>query len=148
MAARDHAPATCAATPIEALPPSAGVSRATDVIRYGKWTLAYVPPVAAHRPWVFTHDDFDGAPDLLDPRHGCCASIADCIARITEIESREAAEDGGAFDVTTLSEEELLAISEQLVAEGLLVRTMRGTGYALTAAGRAWRKRRAQPRAA
>lgn len=32
--------------------------------------------------WVYVHDDYDGAPDANDNRHGRAASYAECIREI------------------------------------------------------------------
>lgn len=132
-ASRDHAPAAAAATP-SALPGS--------VIRYGRWSIERAG--AGSFPYIFTHDEFNGAPDVLDPRHGYATSVSDCLARIGRIEASGSTDDGEPFDVTQLTAAELRAISDLLVAEGLLAKTTRGAGYALTARGR---ERRAARRA-
>jgi hypothetical protein len=35
-------------------------------------------------PFAFVHDDYDGAPDAHDHRHGEAKSIEDCIDQIEE----------------------------------------------------------------
>lgn len=47
--------------------------------------LASYSPAAAF-DWSFYHEDYDGAPDSGDNRHGRGASRADCAAQIDEIE--------------------------------------------------------------
>lgn len=40
---------------------------------------------AAQFDWEFTHEDYDGAPDGGDNRHGRGASLADCMAQIDDM---------------------------------------------------------------
>lgn len=35
-------------------------------------------------PFVYIHEDYDGAPDAKDHRHGYCKSIEDCIHEINQ----------------------------------------------------------------
>lgn len=53
--------------------------------RYGKWTISYNPkpiPASCGVDWDYVHDNYDGAPDANDDRHGNCASAVDCLAEI------------------------------------------------------------------
>lgn len=58
-------------------------------IRHGKWTISPtdpLPPIPTWREaaWSYVHDDYDGAPDAGDSRHGYAASPEACIAEIEE----------------------------------------------------------------
>jgi hypothetical protein len=53
--------------------------------RYGRWTIepssvSYM----ASTDWSFVHDDYDGAEDAHDSRHGYGRSVQDCINQIEE----------------------------------------------------------------
>lgn len=37
--------------------------------------------------WAFVHDDYDGAEDSNDNRHGVGKSLEDCIAQIMDMEA-------------------------------------------------------------
>jgi hypothetical protein len=57
-------------------------------IMFGKWHIYYDPkPIPTHAfDWSFYHDDYDGAPDSNDCRHGYAESIDGCIRDIKEME--------------------------------------------------------------
>ena len=45
----------------------------------------WAPPIPVRdMDWHFEHDDFDGAPDAYDSRHGHGSSAADCARQIDE----------------------------------------------------------------
>lgn len=57
----------------------------------GKWRIYAtdpLPPIPTWKQFAFsyTHDDYDGAPDAGDSRHGYTPSVAGCIAAIREHE--------------------------------------------------------------
>jgi hypothetical protein len=61
----------------------------TDV-KYGKWNIhpSLSPlPSSAGTDWAFYHDDYDGAEDANDPRHGYGPTIEDCKAQIDDMEA-------------------------------------------------------------
>lgn len=66
-------------------------------LRYGDWHIQYNPPPIPVRncDWQFWHDDYDGAPDAFDNRHGSAASPEDAKMEIDMIEDmdREFTED-------------------------------------------------------
>jgi len=60
--------------------------------RYKHYTLRYDPPPIptwTEHAWFFWHDDYDGAPDGVDYRHGTGSSVADCARQIDEIEAEQ-----------------------------------------------------------
>lgn len=61
----------------------------TDKIKYrGVWTIYYDPPPIPVRTcdWHFVHDDYDGAEDAHDHRHGHAASLAEAKAEIDDLD--------------------------------------------------------------
>ena len=60
--------------------------------RHNSYTIQYLPkPIPTRRyDWSYWHDDYDGAPDAFDHRHGDAASVEDCKREIDEIEAFEA----------------------------------------------------------
>jgi len=54
---------------------------------YRDFLVSYDPPPIPHRDmdWHFVHDDFDGAPDAHDPRHGRGPTAQDCVRQIDEM---------------------------------------------------------------
>lgn len=63
-------------------------------IRYRDYTIVYNPkPVPLPVHWDFFHDDYDGAPDAFDHRHGVGADVEDCKRKIDEIYEEEEEED-------------------------------------------------------
>ena len=97
MSARESAPSTCRGDAQERATESAVMPWVTwdKPIRYGPWRI-YRNDFTAHPKWMtvaweYTHDDYDGAPDAGDSRHGHCANIDACIAEIQEWEEDNAA---------------------------------------------------------
>jgi hypothetical protein len=57
--------------------------------QYGPWHIWFDPPPIptwAQYQYSFYHDDYDGAPDGNDNRHGNAASFEEAIALINELE--------------------------------------------------------------
>lgn len=59
--------------------------------KVGPWTIRFDPPPIPHRcfDWQYVHDDYDGAPDSRDNRHGECASFEACLGEIIELQADE-----------------------------------------------------------
>ena len=58
-------------------------------LRYGGYRIYPEGCGASPYLWVFVHEDYDGAPDANDNRHGGGATIEECIAEIEELEDEE-----------------------------------------------------------
>jgi hypothetical protein len=56
--------------------------------KYKGYVITRDPPPIPHRgsDWQFSHEDFDGAPDSMDPRHGTAGSLEDARRQIDELE--------------------------------------------------------------
>jgi hypothetical protein len=69
-------------------------ARARQDLRYGKWRIYFDPPPIPSRAcdWHFVHDDYDGAPDGNDRRHGDAPSVEDAKRQIDDIEAEMAEE--------------------------------------------------------
>ena len=64
------------------------LTRSGNTHRYGPWIIAdagWLRPDPRFQVG-FHHEDYDGAPDANDPRHGTGATVADCVTQIDEIE--------------------------------------------------------------
>lgn len=57
-------------------------------ITYRGYVVTYDPPPIPDRrwDWHFAHEQFDGAPDAGDRRHGDAASLTDAMHEIDSIE--------------------------------------------------------------
>ena len=60
----------------------------SNPIWYGRWRI-YVgePRYGSQFAYAYVHDDYDGAPDAYDSRHGYAASIEEAKAEIDEMEA-------------------------------------------------------------
>ncbi len=56
-------------------------------IWHGKWRIYIDPDTWPPFAYAYTHDDYDGAPDSNDPRHGYAATEAEAKAKIDEYEA-------------------------------------------------------------
>lgn len=62
--------------------------------KVGPWTITFDPPPIPNRcfDWQYRHDDYDGADDSLDNRHGHCATFEECLGEIIEFKAEQCAE--------------------------------------------------------
>lgn len=69
---------------------------AHGVTHYGPWRVYFDPPPIPTRncDWHFYHDDYDGAPDSCDQRHGSAPSFAEALCECDRYEDE--LEDGDA----------------------------------------------------
>jgi hypothetical protein len=60
----------------------------SQTVAYGNWTIAYNPPPIPVRScdWQYCHNDFDGAEDACDNRHGSAPTLAECLNEIDDYE--------------------------------------------------------------
>lgn len=65
-------------------PPQADGWRHDGRYDYRGFVISYDPPPIPIRTmdWHYTHENYDGAPDAYDDRHGHCASLEECKAEI------------------------------------------------------------------
>jgi hypothetical protein len=59
----------------------------SNSIWFGKWRI-YISGSECSYNYSFTHDDYDGAEDALDDRHGCANTIEECKAEIADRETK------------------------------------------------------------
>ena len=58
------------------------------MMRYGSWTIEFDPaPYRRQFTWTYVHDDYDGAEDARDYRHGYGRSRGECIVEINALEA-------------------------------------------------------------
>lgn len=58
-------------------------SNYSNPIWFGKWRIY----LGDYTPYQFVHDDYDGADDAYDGRHGFGNSVEDCKDQIREMEA-------------------------------------------------------------
>ena len=61
----------------------------SNPIWQGKWRIFVSDSPYAPESFCFCHDDFDGAPDANDTRHGYGTTIQSCREQIAEYEAEK-----------------------------------------------------------
>jgi hypothetical protein len=97
-----------------------------QTMKYGDWHIEYDPPPIPTRQfdWHYWHDDYDGAEDACDNRHGSVASLEIAMQEIDDYEGEEFDEKGCSYGCPMASALDCKAVDYCRHRDGLKLERM------------------------